>query len=119
MSGISSSLSVLFNGSFDECCVPIVWKTTLVIPIHIGSSKSTLSNHRPIALLSIISKVVDKIFYRRLMTVLGPVPTPSQSGFKKGDGTHKQLIRLVQEWPSALDSGSPVGVVYLDISKAF
>ena len=118
-SGISCSLSELFNRSFNECAVPSAWKEALVVPVHKGGSKSDPSNYRPIALLSVVCKVMKKILHRCLNAFLEPVLTSKQSGFRKKDGTSMQLIRLVQEWSCALDDSHLVGVVFFDIKKAF
>ena len=117
--GIASSLSQLFNPSFNDCSVPSAWKEALVVPVHKGGTRSDPSNYQPIALLSIVCKVMEKLVHRRLNAFLEPVLSMRQSGFKKKDGTEMQLIRLIQEWSSALDDSHLVGVVFFDIQKAF
>ena len=57
--GISNSLCALFNRSLEDCCVPSQWKEAFIVPIHKGGSKSDPSNYRPIALSSIVSKVLE------------------------------------------------------------
>ena len=59
-SGIANSLSLLFNRSFSECRIPRDWKEALVVPIHKGGSRTIPTNYRPIALLSVVSKVLEK-----------------------------------------------------------
>ena len=118
--GIASSLCDLFNRSFNEGSVPSEWKVALVVPVFkSGSTKSSPGNYRPVALLSITSKIMEKIVYRRLNAFLSPILTKKQSGFRKGDSTNMQLVRLVQEWSTAIDSSKLVGVVFLDLKKAF
>ena len=83
LSGISCSLSELFNRSFTDCAVPSAWKEALVVPVHKGGAKGVPSNYRPIALLSIVCKVMEKIVHHCLNTFLEPVLTTKQSGFQK------------------------------------
>ena len=45
--------------------------------------------------------------------------SPKQSGFKPGDSCINQLISITHEIYEALDAGSEVRSVFLDISKAF
>ena len=90
----------------------------LVVPVHKSGAKSNPSNYRPIALLSIVCKVMEKLVHR-LSTFLEPVLSEKQSGFKRKDWTHMQLIRLIQEWSTAMDDAHLVGVVFFDIKKAF
>ena len=118
-SGISESLSTLFNRSFAEGAVPRAWKEALVVPVYKGGCKSFPSNYRPIALLSIVSKVMEKIVLKRLTAFIDPILSPKQSGFRKKDSTSHQLLRLVQEWSTALDSSHLIGVVFFDFKKAF
>ena len=117
--GISSSLCSLFNRSFSLGVRPSAWKEALVIPVHKGGSKSSASNYRPIALLSVVSKVMEKIVPKRLSAFLDPLLSKKQSGFRRHDGTSYQLLRLVQEWSDALDSSHLVGVIFFDFRKAF
>ena len=42
-----------------------------------------------------------------------------QSGFKKGDGTVPQQLRLFQDWNTQIDSLSFVGALFFDLKKAF
>ena len=116
---VASSLCALFNRSFAEGRVPSEWKVALVVPVFKNGLKSSPSNYRPIALLSIVSKVIEKIVFRWLYTFLSPILTNKQSGFRKNDSTRLQLIRLVQEWSTALDSSRLVGIVFFDIPMAF
>ena len=62
---------------------------------------------------------MEKIVLKRLSAFLGPLLTQKQSGFRRGDGTAPQLMRLVREWSSALDSAHLVGAVFFDLKKAF
>ena len=91
----------------------------LVIPIFKGGQKSSSTNYRRIALLSLVSKSLEKIVFRKLNSYLQPFLNKSQSGFLRKDSTQKQLVRLVQEWATAMDSFEYVGVVFFDIKKAF
>ena len=115
--GISVSLCDLFNRNFTDGCVPAAWKEALVIPVYKNGPKSCPSNYRPIALLSIVSKMMEKIALKRLSAFLDPLLTTQQSGFRRNDRTCPQLLRLVQEWSAALDSAHLVGVVFFDLKR--
>ena len=45
--------------------------------------------------------------------------TSRQHGFCPGHSYETQLIRVLDEWTSALESGKQVDVIYLDLQKAF
>jgi hypothetical protein len=67
---ISEPLSALINMSFDKAQVPTSWKEANVSPVHKKNCRSSIENYRPISLLSILSKVQERIVYRRLYRYL-------------------------------------------------
>ena len=58
---ISLSLVDIFNCSFSTSTVPDKFKIASVIPVHKQGSKFILNNYRPISLLSIFSRILEKI----------------------------------------------------------
>ena len=111
--GIAKSLCVLFNRSFSDGCFPSAWKSALVVPVFKKGARDSPSNYRPIALLPIVSKAMERIVHNKLYSFLQPWFNQHQSGFKK-DGTVAQLIRLVQEWSESLDRSEYVDLVFFD-----
>ena len=91
----------------------------MVIPIFKKGSQTDPGNYRPIALLPIISKVLERIVHDKLSSFLQTWLHDSQSGFKKGDGTVPQLLRLCQEWSRHVDNSTYVGILFFDLRKAF
>ena len=67
---ISNQLADLFTHSFKTGVFTSVLKTAKVIPIFKKDSKSDYSNYRPISLLSNIEKILEKLMYRRLYTLI-------------------------------------------------
>ena len=96
--GIASSLSVLINRSFRDAVFPSGWKLAYVSPVFKKGNPSLLTNYRPIALLSAVGKVCERLVYNKLYRFVTPVLSENQSGFRKKDGTAFQLTRLMQEW---------------------
>ena len=54
-------LTRLFNQSIQTGELPLAWKSSNIVPIPKGPNSDELSNYRPISLLSIISKALEKI----------------------------------------------------------
>ena len=92
-SGIASSLAHLFNRSFSDRCFPDAWKDALVVPAFKRGDRSLLTNYCPIALLSSIGKVCERIVYK-LYHFLSPYLSAQQSGFRKHDSTSLQRFDL-------------------------
>ena len=109
---IAPSLSALFNRSFFECSCPTQWKEAMVVPVFKRGDRSQLTNYRPIALLSSVGKVCERVVFNQLYHFISPFLSDQQSGFRKKDGTSLQLVRLVQQWSEALDKSKYVGAVF-------
>ena len=58
----------LFNKSLKESCFPDCWKISSVVPIfkNVGE-RSTAKNYRPVSLLSVVSKVFEKLVNNRIV----------------------------------------------------
>lgn len=67
---ISIPLSIIFNYSLSNGTVPDHFKLAKVIPIHKKGSTLLLSNYRPISLLSIFNKILEKLVYNKLIVYL-------------------------------------------------
>ena len=62
----------LFNMCLKESCFPDCWKVSLVVPaLNNVGKRSTAKNYRPVSLLSLVSKVFEKLVNNRLVHYLG------------------------------------------------
>lgn len=67
---ISKPLATLFNVSFSLGIVPSSLKIANVIPIHKKDSRLSISNYRPISLLSIFNRLLEKLMANRMINFL-------------------------------------------------
>ena len=65
---LSYILAELFNKCLKESCFPDCWKVSSVVPVfkNVGK-KSTAENYHPIGLLSVVSKVFEKLVNNRIV----------------------------------------------------
>lgn len=93
---ISSSLTTLFNLSLSQGVVPADWKTSNVTPIFKAGDQSLASNYRPISLLSLISKVLERLVHRELLeyVVSNDLLSDCQHGFRPGSSPPASVQRL-------------------------
>ena len=82
-------------------------------------SKDHVENYRPISLLLIASKVFERCVLNSIKDHLYQVISPKQHGFCTGRSCVTNLLEALDHIGSLLDSGSQVGTIYLDMSKAF
>ena len=81
----------------------------------------SVKNWRPITLLPIIGKILERVIYRQLMYFIEEQDLISdvQYGFLPNRSTATAVLQLVTTLYSARNRGEYALVVYLDITKAF
>ena len=120
-SSISEPLAALFNSSLTSGKVPSEWKISRITPIHKKGDASNIANYRPISLLSLVGKLLERLVHSALMGYLldHDIFSASQFGFRPGGSTQEALLFASQFWHSTMELGGSNAVVFLDISKAF
>ena len=78
-------ITQLVNMSLTEGKFPDELKMALVTPVHKGGATDSLNNYRPISVLSVISKLIERIVYNRLLSFLdaNSLLSNSQFGFRR------------------------------------
>jgi len=56
-------LQIMFSSSLSQGRFPIKWKISRIMPVHKGGSKFDISNYRPIAKISNIAKLFERIIF--------------------------------------------------------
>lgn len=116
---LAPSLTFIFNWSLSSSVLPEEWKEATITPLHKKASRTNPSNYRPISLLSVTSKLLERIVHKRVMEHISPHLPDHQSGFRPQDGTVLQLSRLVHQISADLDASHKVFSCFFDLSKAF
>ena len=116
---ITVPLTKLFNHCIDNSIWPTEWKHSNVIPAFKKDDPTSKTNYRPINLLSAIPKVFEKIMFGQLYPAFSPIFSENMSGFLRGHSCCTALLKLTEDWRSALDDKKNVAVVAIDLSKAF
>ena len=100
----------LFSQCFQQSSLPHEWKIHCITPIFKSGDRTMVSNYRPISLLSIISKVLERIVYNNIIHFLEGSFSDSQFGFLPG---RSSLCGVY--FPERNGNGTEVAVVaYLD-----
>ena len=116
---LAPSLSSLFNFSLANGVLPQDWKDATITALYKKGDPHLPTNYRPISLLSVVSKVLERVVHVRLYEYLEEHLPPHQSGFRQNDGTELQLSRLVHDISARRDGGQAVMACFFDLSKAF
>lgn len=118
---ILEPLTHIFNLSLESGCFPSTWKIALVVPIHKDGAKEIPMNYRPISLLSIFSKLLEKVVNARLVDYLeaNMLLSERQFGFRRGRSAEDAVVLLTKTISSAVDQKLRCMGVFLDLAKAF
>ena len=114
------SLTHMFNKSVKKREFLVLWRAARVIPIF-KRDKSSKENYRPISVLPVVSWLFERLLYNQLYQQLhtNDLLAPSQSGFRTLYSTATALLKCTDDWYSGLDVGEYVGVMFIDLKKAF
>ena len=90
---------MIFNESLSQGIFPTCMKLAEVVPLYKGKDRNEKSNYRPISLLLTISKVLEKIMYKRVYRFLNNTNQfyYSQYGFRTGHSCNQAICELVGE----------------------
>ena len=118
---IVNGLVIIFNKSFEEGRFPEMLKIAKVIPIFKGENPTDPNNYRPISLLSIFDKLLEKVMYNRVNAFLTKhkIFYKYQFGFRKNHATADALSEVINFIYKSLDEGNFVFGIYIDLKKAF
>ncbi|CAB4025078.1 Hypothetical predicted protein [Paramuricea clavata] len=118
---ISSSLVNIYNASITSGIFPDEFKRAKVTPCHKKESTHERGNFRPISVLSMLSKPLERhvslSFCEHLRS--HDLLYLNQSGFRSHHSCETALINITDKWLKAMDDGELIGAVFMDFSKAF
>lgn len=111
----------IVNCCLEQSVFPDLWKVALVRPIPKKTNPSELKDLRPISILPILSKVLEKIMTEQLQEFLSShdlIPE-SQSGFRPLHSCGTALLNIKDDILRARDVGLMTILVLFDFSRAF
>ncbi len=118
---LSIPLSKVINKSLATGQVPEDMKLAKIVPLYKAKSKELFTNYRPISLLPVFSKVLEKVVYKRLYSFLNKhdILYPHQYGFRHKHSTCDALCDFTYNMLQAFENKHASLAVYLDLFKAF
>ena len=92
-----------------------------VAPVFKANDEMIFANYRPVSVLPVFSKLIERLMYNRLVSYINEnhLLYKYQCGFQAGKATYMALIVLIKKITEALDKGESVIGIFLDFSKAF
>ena len=111
---IAIPLCHIINLSFRQGVFPELLKTAKVIPSFKAGSADDVNNYRPISLLSIFDKIMEKLMHKQLYAFLeeNEVLFKNQFGFREKCSTSHSLIEITEKIRESIDSGNQAALLF-------
>jgi len=117
----ASLLKQLINDTIAEGVFPDALKIAKVIPIFKKGDRANLNNYRPISLLPVFSKIVEKVINNQITEKLNELHLidDNQYGFRTEHSTEDAVIKFIDYIERAKLDNKHVVSIHIDVSKAF
>jgi hypothetical protein len=114
-------LTYIVNLSLEKGVFPDAFKIAKVVPLFKAGQKHSYNNYRPISLLSVFSKVLEKIVKDQLTKYLNDnlIFASCQYGFRRGKNVSNALFDLNRNIYESINSNKKNVLVFFDLAKAF
>jgi hypothetical protein len=118
---LSPIFTNIFNESISIGVVPDILKMSRITSIYKSGDTNEPHNYRPISILSVFSKVLERLIYNQLDNFLEKynIMYNYQFGFRKKHSTEQAILELTDKLKSAIDNKQLTCGLFLDFSKAF
>ena len=94
----------IFKNCIGTGTFPDIWKRSNIIPVHKKGDKQIVHNYRPIPLLPIFGKILEKRFNSIMDFLENNLLNSSQSRFRPNNSCESQLLSIVYDIHSSSDS---------------
>ncbi len=118
---ILAPLHYIFNLSVKTLTFPQIWKEAQITPLFKGGNQDQPDSYRPISVLPIFSKLLERLVHNQIydeLTVSGAL-SDKQAGFRKGHSTTTCLVEFLDTIYKNMDEGKLNCMLFLDLRKAF
>ena len=118
---ILPALTHIINLSISNSIFPTMWKHSKVVPLLKKGDPLLAKNYRPVALLPILSKILEKVVFKQIVKYLddNKLLSHNHHGSRSGHSTATALIQMYDQWVQEVDNNKMVGVMMIDLSAAF
>ena len=114
-----NNLTNCINDILTGISFPTSLKSAVITPIYKKGDLTDKTNYRPISILPLLSKIIERLMYNQLYNYINKFLSPLLCGFRKGYSTQHALFRMIQLWQHQLDNKEIVMAILMDLSKAY
>ena len=118
---ILPALTHIVNISISQAEFPHSWKVSKVVPLLKKDDPLQSKNYRPVALLPIFSKILERAVFMQVVEYVesnGLISTNHHGG-RQHHNTATALLQMYEQWTEEVENNLMVGVMMVDLSAAF
>ena len=115
----TNPLTDCINTAINNAIFPAELKLGDITPVFKADDATNKTNYRPITLLSVISKIYERLLSEQISIFISDKISSDLCGFRKGYSTQHAIAKLIEKWRSVLDKKGIVGTILMDLSKAY
>ena len=118
---LKPEITFMFNLSISTATFPDTWKKALVVPIPKKGNLALVQNYRPISLLPLPGKIMEKLIHHHLANHFesGSLLAKEQHGFRKDHSTIHAIAQFTDHVSKKLDAKLTTLALFIDFRKAF
>ena len=118
---IAVPLTHIINLSISTSTFPTNWKVARVTPIYKSGCANDEANYRPISVLPILSRILEKAVYNQLKEYLeeNNLLSQQQFGYRSKRSTETAAVLFLDDIRKNMKKGKLVGAVFMDLSRTF
>ena len=111
---------MLFQKSFDLKCLPVCWKSAVIVPVAKKQHSLHCNDFRPVALTSIAMKCFERLFMQQLLPSVSPLIDSLQFAYQPKKSVNDAVLALIQRITEHTDNlGCYARACFADFSSAF
>jgi len=100
--------------------IPKIWRRALIVAIRkLEKSLGDPMSYRPISLLYVPFKILERLIYARLDPIIDPLFPREQACFRHGRSAVDQVTLLTQDIEDSFSSKKKAGAVFVDLTAAY
>ena len=117
---LKSWLRDFLSSCLRQLKIPKIWRRALVVAIpKPGKSVGDPKSYRPISLLCVPYKILERLIYARIKPLIDPLLPKEQAGFRRGKSTVDQVVLLTQNIEDSFEAKKKAGAVFIDLTAAY
>ena len=117
---LKSWLRDFFSSCLRQLKIPKIWRRAFVVAIpKSGKPVRDPKSYRPISLLCVPYKILERLIYARVEPLINPLHPKEHAGFQCRKSTVDQVVLVTQNIEDSFKDKKKAGAVFIDLTAAY